>query len=66
MYFLKYVWLLSMLVIIILFTTINLSTPPKLSKQIDLRTLSAIKLNTYVDNYSSDNEPWWGSSYWWK
>ena len=63
MIFLKYVFLLSVFVFTFLFVTINLSTPPALSAQVNMKTMSVIKLNTYADNYTSDYWPWWSS--WW-
>jgi hypothetical protein len=55
MYFLRYIGVLSIFIVIVLFITINFSVPPALSAQIDIKTMTPIKLNTYVDNYKSDN-----------
>lgn len=68
--FYKFILVLGSFVFLILFISINLSTPPALSAQIDLKTLNPIKLNSYVDNYRSNNGPswssWWMIGWWWK
>ncbi len=68
--FFKYILLVSAIFIWILAYFINLSTPPQLSQQINVKTMSAIKLHSYTKNYSSDREPngtgWWRGTYWGK
>lgn len=68
--FIKYVGIISLIFLGFTFIWMNFATPPALSHQIDMKTMSPVKLHTYIDNYTSDYWPsgssWWRSSYGWK